>query len=373
MKKIILSALIFLISMPIVQSQVTIGSGEEPGKAALLDLKTKVPGTDNVTIEVGKPGGLVLPRVQLVSETTLEPFIDKNSSEWTVSANQNNNKKWHTGMMVYNLKNDGGFTPGIYFWDGAKWVAAKNTATTVAANNGLNKSGDNIQLGGDLITNTTVDPKTFELDFKGGLKIKDGGKIFMERVRTNAPQNTEKVATLGIDDETGEVYTMKAYPYDPDATTKALNYLEFQLTGEGDWIQNFNTKISRNAYTLVVVGYRFAPYTAKRGIKPGTELTSDNATPVVNVFADKYYRSGENSPVEQSVWYIHADYAEASPADNKDGTWTINCLVINNSLVKVYANPISYGKTTDGHNGTSLNGAHGQRDVEAKTAPAGLR
>jgi hypothetical protein len=372
MRKTVLMALVLFMSMPIAKSQVTIGSNLEPGKAALLDLKTKAADENNVTITTYQPGGLVLPRVQLVNINTLQPFIDPSTSEWK-NGKLTENKKVHTGMMVYNLANNSIFTPGIYFWDGNAWVAAKGTASaSVTASNGLTKTSDNIQLGGDLITNTTVDPKTYELDFKGGLKIKDGGRIFMEKVRTNAPESTERIATLGIDDLTGEVVTMKAYPYDPDATAKALNYVEFQLTGEGDWIQNFDTKIRTDAYTLVVVGYRFATHTALKGIVPGSTLTSDDATPIVNVFADKYDRQG-SKVTEKSVWYIHADYAEAKPADDLDGTWTINCLVISNSLVKVYEKPISYGKKDDGFKGTSANGKNGLRDVEAKEAPAGLK
>jgi hypothetical protein len=347
-----------------------------------LDLKTKPADGGNVTITTNQPGGLVLPRVQLVSEITLEPFIDKSSSEWNIQTNQDNNKKWHTGMMVYNLKNADGFTPGIYFWDGQKWVAAKNTATTVTANNGLNKtSGDVVKLGGQLTESTTVNPSGFDLDFSGALKIKNpNSRIFMEGVRTHVPSDTENIATLGIDDDSGEVFVMKAAP---GATSKALNYVEYHITGNGDWVKNFDTKIRTSAYTVLIVGFRFVPKTKLIGIRVGERLepnkpiaqhtnspfSSSNPykpsthpkSPIVNVYADKNRLHSDGHTDAMSTWVLHADYAEAMPDDQLDGTWIFNCLVINNSLVKVYDTPIAYGLYPRGQG--NANGSGGNADI----------
>jgi hypothetical protein len=390
MKKIILSAVILLMSITIVKSQVTIGLNQEPGKAALLDLKTKVADANNVTVDFNKPGGLVLPRVQLISANTLEPFISTGSSEWTDGTNQTNNKKWHTGMMVYNLKNGDGFLPGIYFWDGSAWVAAKSTASAVTANNGLTKTGDNIQLGGTLTGNTTINPNNYDLDFTGALKIDNpNSKIFMDGTRTNIPDDDDldNIITLGINGATGEVVTMRA---SESASTKAINYIEYQIVAQGDWIKNFDTKISVAKYTLVIAGFRFVPFSDKIGIRVGNRLRPLNdpygsnwptypgvagnpitsthpKSPIVNVYADKYYRNsaGAIEGNAKNHWRIHADYAEAEPDDRVNGKWIINCLVLNNSLVKFYDTPIQVNSNTFGSN-------TGNEDVEAGSSPPGL-
>ncbi|MDR0824453.1 MAG: hypothetical protein LBN74_05120 [Prevotella sp.] len=105
------------------KAQITVGSSNEPNPASMLDLKfynptnpTSATATGNATVDAKGGGGLGLPRVELVSLTTLQPFIAKDS-------NFTNNVKWrHTGLMVYNLATGTDFIPGIYVWDGEKWV-----------------------------------------------------------------------------------------------------------------------------------------------------------------------------------------------------------------------------------------------------------
>jgi hypothetical protein len=74
-----------------------------------LDLKDHVAGSDN---ETSNSGGLVLPRVQLVSKTTLQPFIASASGT---------NLTEHIGLTVYNLTTTNGFHEGIYVWTGTEW------------------------------------------------------------------------------------------------------------------------------------------------------------------------------------------------------------------------------------------------------------
>jgi hypothetical protein len=106
------------------KAQVTIGSLNDPQKGVLLELKTQeaknpqsVTDDENVTVDA-TGGGLLFPRVKLVSKNTLEPFIDsKNSQEWTSHA-----KLTHAGMVVYNLHVSDDFQLGLYVWDGAEWT-----------------------------------------------------------------------------------------------------------------------------------------------------------------------------------------------------------------------------------------------------------
>lgn len=93
-------------------SQVTIGSGIAPVRAGMLDIKDQEPDADNVT---SKSGGIVLPRVELMNLSTLEPFME------TSIVDYDKEKKIHTGMLVYNMTNTSSITPGLYFWDGTKW------------------------------------------------------------------------------------------------------------------------------------------------------------------------------------------------------------------------------------------------------------
>jgi hypothetical protein len=351
MKKIILISLICLVSAQILKSQVTVGSLNEPVRAALLDLKTKNADSENVTVESNKEGGLVLPRVKLENVNTLQPFIPTNSPEW--KGDLDNTKKVHTGMMVYNLETGKGFSQGIYVWEGTQWVRS-----TVNATNGLTKTGNNIQLGGTLNDSTTIIQRKHSLAFTGGGSGATEGKIYLRNVKNNIPTNTDNIATLGIDGVTGELFTMKVQSVD-GATSKSISYVVYELTGEGDWVRNFETGIKVKDYTLVVVGYEFSTQTPHGGLKPGSALKA-NATPISNVYADASYKhTGYASATDN--WVIHADYAESAPSDNKHGTWTINCMIINNSLLNAYAGSITWANPEN------------KRDFKADYAPTGLQ
>lgn len=94
------------------EAQVTIGSSLRPETAALLELKTQEPDANNVTSTMG---GMLLSRVALESPTTLEPFLSTSSAEYE------ENKALHTGLIVYNMKKSKLLKPGLHIWDGEKW------------------------------------------------------------------------------------------------------------------------------------------------------------------------------------------------------------------------------------------------------------
>jgi hypothetical protein len=100
-------------------AQVTIGSDINPVKGALLDLKDQAADANNVT---ATKGGLVLPRVNLVSRTSLEPFVSGMDPQL---------RSDHVGLTVYNLTNDGSFYPGIYIWMGNEWRAIETSTNYV--------------------------------------------------------------------------------------------------------------------------------------------------------------------------------------------------------------------------------------------------
>ncbi|MDH6355622.1 uncharacterized protein (TIGR02145 family) [Dysgonomonas sp. PH5-45] len=131
-KPLILAAL--LIATSNLRGQVTIGADIPTTPAALLDLKVRqtsetLPSpTDDenitgITTDNKKGGGLLLPRVKLISITTLEPFISADDADF--KANTDKLKEKLAGLMVYNMTNNGAnasLYPGVYVWDGAKWV-----------------------------------------------------------------------------------------------------------------------------------------------------------------------------------------------------------------------------------------------------------
>jgi hypothetical protein len=133
---ILLSAFLWLAATG-VKAQVTIGLDKEPAKAALLEIKTKEPPEEAFIITDDKnitsaDGGFLLPRVKLVSTTTLEPFISTGDLEWT--NNTNSLKARHAGLMVYNLTNTGNgvLYPAVYTWDGEKWTTSSANPSVFA-------------------------------------------------------------------------------------------------------------------------------------------------------------------------------------------------------------------------------------------------
>ncbi|MDH6306866.1 hypothetical protein M2463_003656 [Parabacteroides sp. PH5-13] len=106
MKRLIITIFLAAVLAGAASAQVTIGSTDAPDKAKLL--------------QIDNSGGLGLPRVQLANLSTLQPFITG-----TLSADD---KKAHTGLMVYNLTTTSPFKKGIYVWDGEKWTEAAEGA-----------------------------------------------------------------------------------------------------------------------------------------------------------------------------------------------------------------------------------------------------
>lgn len=115
-------SLIFMLVTACLYSQVTIGSGTAPAKAAILDLKTKEGALGAATTDENG-GGLLLSRVNLVSITSLKPFA--------IGDSDNAGKLEHRGLVVYNLTNDTNFAPGAYIWNGSQWEAVKDINSTV--------------------------------------------------------------------------------------------------------------------------------------------------------------------------------------------------------------------------------------------------
>jgi hypothetical protein len=146
-------------------AQATIGLDSPPERAALLDLKSQAPDGDNVT---SNQGGFILPRVKLVNPETFEPFISTSGADWQSETSRAELKRLHTGLQVYNLTANDDFKPGVYFWNGSRWNALTPDAPPLIPDNGLSKSGNEIQLGGMLTRATTLTSGSHSLLLEAG-------------------------------------------------------------------------------------------------------------------------------------------------------------------------------------------------------------
>lgn len=115
----LLLVLMFILVTPIqgLHAQVTIGSGIEPAKGALLDLKEadEAGGADN------SAKGVLFPRVHLTDMDKLKPMLSG------ADLDDNTQKLKHKGLVVYNINETAPFLKGLYGWDGAKWVSLANS------------------------------------------------------------------------------------------------------------------------------------------------------------------------------------------------------------------------------------------------------
>jgi len=340
-----LNMLVFLISIPVIQAQVTIGSGIPPEVAALLDIKSHEQSIDGGATTKEGGGGLLLPRVELIYVDELAPFINKgdyNADEYSKL------KKRHTGLVVYNIATTSDFEPGTHIWDGSKWKMIGRIDNT-------NKNN------WSLYGNTGTDPSThfigtgdskdlvIKTDNTERIRITTGGRI---GIHTNSPtvdfevngdtqinnllflKNTPKapednVAQLVKDNNTGEVYAVQS----STNNTKAINYITYSISNmqSGDWIYKLDTQISVKDYTLVVVGSSFETNPAGLGLKVSKGSSGD-----YNPQAAYAYKKDLETGANLQTWCLNADYIGGEVADNvTNGTWHIFCLAINNSLMKI--------------------------------------
>ncbi len=123
MKKLHSLTLLLLLIIPMVHSQVTIGSGADPNTGALLDLKEynpSNPSTDNTTAKKG----MMLPRVSITDRDNLFPmFEDDDEYKNNIANKKDEYDLSHIGLMVYNVYTDicKEIYPGAQVWDGDKW------------------------------------------------------------------------------------------------------------------------------------------------------------------------------------------------------------------------------------------------------------
>ncbi|MDR0825599.1 MAG: hypothetical protein LBN74_10930 [Prevotella sp.] len=118
-----------------ISAQVTIGTGEETVKGALLQLKEKESITDDAC---NAYRGLGLPRVTLSDKRQLypmfltDPDIATSGPNAEYTANKATLDKTHTGLIVYNLveDEDKDLCLGLNQWDGEQWTCFQQKPTS---------------------------------------------------------------------------------------------------------------------------------------------------------------------------------------------------------------------------------------------------
>jgi len=152
------------------RAQVTIGSQLPPLKGAILDLKE----WDAPDGSQSSTGGLMMARVYLNYIDSLSPILTG------ADAANPSLMPQYTGLIVYNVNPTLPLTKGLYSWNGTQWVPMNTSAqggSGVHADNGLSLSLDTIQLGGDLIKNTTIDLQNNHLTFNAAGQGKVGVSV----------------------------------------------------------------------------------------------------------------------------------------------------------------------------------------------------
>jgi len=355
MKKFFLVAGIFaLMSITTLNAQVTIGINSTPLKGTLLELKESDVADDGAN----STKGMMYPRVALSDPNNLAPMLE--GTDLTDA-----NKLQYAGLTVYNVTEDVNFQKGLYVWDGAKWnltqSGGQSALTTVldAAGDGLSIANDSVILGGSLDRNTVVDlnsnnlafsntgnvgigtaTPTVKLDVVGKSNVSStltvGDTLTSNKatvLKSVPPSDGMPLAQIGVDTSTGQVFTVGTAN-----SSTPFNYVTYKITitgGQGDWVQWYDTKIPASDYTLVVVGSSFTPPTG------GLVMTDPGDFAAKQVYAQK--STSTTNPVS---WQLVADFAGASTAGSparSGGIWTINCIAINNSVVKTLnnGNPIT--------------------------------
>lgn len=146
------------------------------------------------------------------------------------------------------------------------------------------------------------------LDVKGTSTL--AGKVYAKTTNI-APANGS--SQVMVDNSTGELYRVGS---SSSANAKPFSYANYTLSNvDKDFVSSFNTKINSNLYTIIIVGSSF-----NKSIN-----LFDNGVPALNVIAQ----------IVGTEWVIKADYLNASTTDNLNGTWDINVMIINNSMVNI--------------------------------------
>lgn len=127
-------------------TQVTLGNDQSSLPGAILQLKNKNENSDGSNSDKG----LMLPRVDLVNASSLEPCLN------SIQNADPDERLRHAGLVVFNTKldSDENLCPGIYVWDSERWNPLLGECFALR----LDKESQNILTGNQAVVNATVVP-----------------------------------------------------------------------------------------------------------------------------------------------------------------------------------------------------------------------
>ncbi|MDR2835782.1 MAG: hypothetical protein LBV69_06240 [Bacteroidales bacterium] len=259
---------------------------------------------------------------------------------------QTTNNPYAKGQLIYNTDID-----CIEFWNGVNWQTLSPNNTTVStpdsttASNGLTEVGNDIQLGGNLSAATTINKNgkaltfsgagTMEVSGSGETRITSSGNTTISSAGTKTISGTGKTiisTPLQFSNGTpgdGKILISDANGnaswQEPGSAFKSFYEINYQLNNvEGDWVNDFNTLIPIDNYTLIITGFKFIFNSADTGTNEHLlKSPVDKGSPVTNVYA---FKSG-------GTWHISADFYDVAPWSGRNGSWQINCLAAKNTMV----------------------------------------
>ncbi|MDQ1095253.1 MULTISPECIES: hypothetical protein [Chryseobacterium] len=230
---------------------------------------------------------------------------------------------------------------GYYYFDGNLWQKIGVGADTsiykgsgsLSGNTTVSQNGNTLAFTGTSANAFSVDGSTLSVDAANhrlGLGTSspsakfeiNNSAIGTPSIKVNSissqPSNAN-AAYLTIDNATGEFYKGAQ-------SEKVFYYQKYNLNNvNGDYISNFDTKISTSDYTLIIVGSYFNLFLAVDTGNPNR----NRFTPQ-NVFAFK----------SNGTWRITADFPSTSSLGDTgtsvgtpNGNWTIYTMIIRNNQV----------------------------------------
>lgn len=277
--KTMLICLFFVLSLLKVYPQVTIGSASPPEDGALLALKEFTANSDNETSNKG----LLYPRVKLEDVNELYPMYSSTNTYYTNK--KDSLKKVHTGLIVYNVSANNGFSEGLVIWNGSEWrkltdnriIAPQITAllcsgatiipnsyTKGVAYDGVLKipyTGGNGGTYASTESSSTING--LHIERIGGVLANGGGEV-MYRISGTPTVSSPTLTTFPIDflDNTCNV------AIGADVAINTLQYIKKTVPLVADGSTNTNSKVE--------FGNLIVRYTYDGGATPSASPTTSN-------------------------------------------------------------------------------------------------
>ncbi|MBB6333337.1 hypothetical protein HNP24_004363 [Chryseobacterium sediminis] len=191
---------------------------------------------------------------------------------------------------------------GTFHVDGAKDNAASGIPTAAQQSNDfVIFPNGNTAIG-------TTSMSVAKLNIKGNM-------ILGSAASTNGARGYSVVVR---DNVTGELKVMST-----PTSAAPISYMVYQLDNVNqDFVGDFNTNIDTTKYTLALIGSSFSSNDGTNQLKMSLPTSGDFAPLNINS-----YKSG-------GTWHIFADFPSAGTNNATNGSWTVYCLVINNSITK---------------------------------------